>query len=178
MKPTEKAWEVPQHIFKEPWFAPEIIVYANTRSEAKTKALNKLDGEYLDKWDEPIGFLNIKILRKKSADKLLIDGEVKLQYEIDRDKSYKDREEMLNKLLLDNPGSMAYIKKGYNYYMPNNCGYTERKDTAGIYTLEDAIDSVRRCSLMDGMQAIVINKEEHNNMIMDKIKDLSTRIIL
>lgn len=178
MKPTEKAWEVPQHIFKEPWFAPEIIVYANTRSEAKTKALNELGyDEYLDKWGEPIGFLNIKILRHKMSDKYLVNGELKTKEQIDRDKSYRDRDEMLDKLLSDYPNSMAYIKKGYQYYMPNNCGYTELKEVAGIYTLEDAIQSVKHCSIDDNMQAIVINKEEHNNMITDKINDLKTRLI-
>lgn len=177
MKPIEKAYIVPQHQYNEPWFAPEIIVYANTRSEAKTKALNKLDDEYLDKWGEPIGFLNIKILRHKIYDKYLIDGELKTKEQIDRDNIYKQREEMLDKLLSDNPGSMAYIKKGSYYYMPNSCGYTERKDTAGIYTIEDAVSEVRHCSINDCMQAIVINKEEHNKMIMDKINDLKIRLI-
>lgn len=60
------------------------------------------------------------------------------------------------------------------YYRPDNCGYTEYRGDAGIYTKEDAVSqalSVRELKLVE------IDIAEHNKMITDKIEALKKHLI-
>lgn len=79
----------------------------------------------------------------------------------------------INKILNDKKTTHCYIYKG-GYYRPNSCGYTDRVTRAGVYTKEDAIRHHEHC---DSLKLIPINNSEHNNLILDEIKELLTRII-
>ncbi len=173
-----KAYQLNNSNFNEPWFAPEITVYADTRGEAKQLILAQIRWyDHVDKYDEPIGFLNIKVVRAKHLDLKLVNGEYKTQFKIDEDKRYDDFNAELDKLLIDYKGGFAYVKKGGSYYRPNSCGYTEFRTRAGIYTIQEAVREVRGCSLMDCMQAVPIDKIEHNKLLQDEIDSLSSRLL-
>jgi hypothetical protein len=175
MELIEKAWIIKSDCFDEPWFIPEDIFYG-TRGQAKKAALIELDG-WKDKFGDEITFLNTPIVRHKAADKYLLNGEVKTMSQIETDRKYQERKERLNALIEADPTAKAYIIKGGYYYRPNSCGYTERRDRAGVYTIQEAVESVLGCSLRDHMDVIVINKEEHNQMIHEEINELKARII-
>lgn len=66
-----------------------------------------------------------------------------------------------------------YIRKG-PFYRPNGCGYTDFITDAGVYTKEEAINSATHCRDID---LIPIDILAHNKRIVDKIKELATRII-
>lgn len=67
-----------------------------------------------------------------------------------------------------------YIRKGY-YYCPDACGYTERKEFAGVYSSDEAFSHARSCR---ETTLIPIDIEKHNKMIQESIEDLSSRIII
>ena len=176
---VEKAWVVNPDNFKEPHYAPTDVYYAQTSGKAKHKILSQIYyDEFKDCDGKEIGFVNLKIKRSQSADKLLIDGIIKTFWQIEYEQKKRQYNERIDKLVSDNPTAMAYILKGGCYYGSDFCGYTERLINAGIYKIHDAAKHVKSCSLGDYMRLIVINTEEHNKMINDKIADLKTRIIL
>ena len=150
------------------------VYYAETPSKAKTQCT--LVWDYHIDGEEP-KFTDIKVRRCKSADKVIFEGETITRSGIDRLIERRNRDSAVDKLLLDNPNSKAYILKGGLYYRPNSSGYTEFKQFAGVYDLEYAVSSVKSTSLSDYMRPIVIDVEEHNSMINKTITDLKTRLV-
>lgn len=67
----------------------------------------------------------------------------------------------------------CYIKKGL-YYKPDACGYTDFRVRAGIYTKCDAIKHYKHC---DELTLIPIHNSSHNDLILEEVKDLLSRII-
>lgn len=79
----------------------------------------------------------------------------------------------LNRLAKNKKVTHVYIIKGV-YYRPNCCGYTDYRTRAGVYEKEDAIQQATSCR---DLTLIPINFEEHNNEIIDAVKDLLTRYL-
>lgn len=79
----------------------------------------------------------------------------------------------LNKIAKNKKVTHCYIKKG-SYYRPNSCGYTDFQSLAGVFTKEEAISEANHCN---DVWIIPINNESHNKMIVQAIKELSTRLI-
>lgn len=67
----------------------------------------------------------------------------------------------------------CYIRKG-PYYRPGSCGYTDYTVKAGVYTKEEAISHAERCR---ELTLVPINNAEHNELIMEEVKDLLSRFI-
>jgi PDZ domain-containing secreted protein len=179
MKLQEKAWTINSSNFEEPWFAPDNVFYAESKGKAKIKAVREvLDCGYKDKRGEDFTFLTVKIQRAKQADKYLVEGEVKTLKEIEYDHQVREYKESIDKLVRENEGGHAYIKKGCFYYRDNHCGYTEFRAEAGVYSIQEAAISAKSCSLRDGMKIIPIKIEDHNKMIQEKINELKARLIL
>lgn len=179
MELKEKAWVINSINWNHPYLVPETIYRAKTLAQAKSKAFTDMqfDGT-LDRWMEPITFLSLKMKRQPKSDTYLIGGEIKTEATIELDAQIKEKNDALDDILLQNPPTaMAYIRKGGYYYRPNNAGYTEYVLEAGVYTLEDAVSSVRNTGYYDHMSAIVIDKEVHNKMINDKIQELKSKLI-
>ena len=171
-----RAWVLNKNIFSEPWFVPDDVFYAETASKAKSGFLSTIDG-LNDYCHNDITFLSIRVKRSKENDKYLIDGEVKKLYQIEYDRKKKERDENLDLILKENPTAKAYIIKGGVYYRPKNSGYSEYILEAGIYSIQDAVQSVKMCSLGDNMRLEIIDVDEHNKRINDKIENLKTRLI-
>jgi PDZ domain-containing secreted protein len=179
MKLQEKAWTIDNSNFEEPWFAPNNVFYAESEGKAKIKAFREVyDCGCKDSRGNDFTFLTVKIKRAKQADKYLVDGSVKTLKEIEYDQQVREYKEHIDKLVRENEGGYAYIKKGGYYYRDNHCGYTEFVAYAGVYSILEAATTAKSCSLRDGMKIIPINPEEHNKMIQEKIEDLTSRLIL
>lgn len=174
----EKAWIVNKNCFSEPWFVPDDVFYAETVGKVKYKILPVLYYDNLkDIKGEDMTYLTLKVLRSPENDKYLVDDKIKKMCDIEYDKEVKERNDNLDSILKENPNGFAYIKKGGYYYRPNNNGYTEYIIEAGVYPISEAVSSVKHCSLRDNMKMIVIDKDEHNLMVENKIKELKSRII-
>jgi len=177
MKLLQKAFVINSEKLSEPWFCPDEVYYGESIGKVKLKALNDLEGLTDRYLQEHFTFLNCPVKRAPKLDKYLVDGVVKTLASIEYDLKVKERNDTLDKIISENPDGMAYIMKGGYYYRPNNCGYTEFISVAGIYPVKDAARSVKSCSLGDNMRMILINKDEHNAMINERIADLQSRLI-
>lgn len=80
----------------------------------------------------------------------------------------------LNKIERSKKVTHCYILKHGSYYRPNACGYTGYRVRAGIYTKEDALRQARSCR---DLYIVPINQAEHNQLLADEIKEISTRFI-
>ena len=67
-----------------------------------------------------------------------------------------------------------YIIKGGMYYRTGACGYTEYKTEAGVYPGKEAFEHKEHCSEL-GLEEIDI--EEHNQLLLRKIEDITSRLI-
>lgn len=85
----------------------------------------------------------------------------------------RQRNSKLNKIEKDKKITHCYIRKGA-YYRPNSSGYTDFLHMAGVFTKEEALKSARHCI---DISLVPIDITEHNAMILEKIMDLSTRLI-
>jgi hypothetical protein len=178
MELKEKAWVFNKSRFEESYFVPDDVFYAETFTKAKSIALNSIKyDDYKTFLGEEITYLNIPLVRNRQYDRYLINGEIKTLDRIEIDRKYKERADRLVALVEANPDAKAYIRKGGYYYKPNSCGYTERLEDAGVYSIQEAVESVKRCSIGDNMDAIVIDVEAHNLMILNKIKELKQKLI-
>ncbi len=178
MQLVEKAWSINPYNFREPHKAPETVVYSPTPGQAKQKLLSEIRyDDFKDYVGNDISFLNLRIKRAKPADKYLIDGITKTLADIEYAEKVRAKNEAIDKLVSENPTAMAYIRKGGQYYRSNCQGYTEQLTNAGVYTIQRAAREVRGCSLLDRMQVVMINNEEHNKMINDKIEELKEKLI-
>lgn len=155
------------------------IVCAENEKSARNEALQKLaehDIEY-DHYGEPFTYISIRLKRSPEYDKFMIDGRIKSREDIDYDKKKEDRDNEFRQMLADNPNSYAYIRKGGYYYKPNHCGYTEFQTYAGVYSLDAAVKECLGMSLGDYMRPVLINVDDHNDMVNKHIEGLKTRLI-
>lgn len=179
MQLVEKAWEISRSHFNS-WEYPDEVFYSDNRNSARYQALRSLkeNGWDEDRWGEQFTYKKLKVVRTPEYDKFMFEGELKTQKQIDIILEWREWVRETDQLLSDNPGAYCYIKKGGYYYKPNSCGYTEFTANAGIYPIEKAAKIVKSCSLSDHMRMIVIDKKEHNDMILEKITELQSKLIV
>lgn len=178
MELKEKAWVINSNNWNLPYFANDTIYYGGTSYHARKKAFSDLGFGTLDRWMEPLTIHSLKMKRQPASDMYLIGGSLKPKAQIELEEKIKYKNEELDNILLQNPPTcMCYIRKGGYYYRPNNAGYTEYIIEAGVYTLVDAVSSVRNTGYYDHMSAILIDPVVHNKMINDKIEELKSKLI-
>lgn len=175
-KLLEKAYKIDFGKIDEGYLYCDIIVYAESRNKAKYLLLNefKYENLALKYSNDEITYANIPIIRCPNADIFEFEGNRKKLWEIneilEQRKKYNEFDEMLSDLSI----KYCYITKRGLYYGSNNCGYTDYKINAGVYSKEDAISSAKSCN---ELHIIPINVEEHNKILQDKIDDLKSRLI-
>lgn len=178
MKLIERAWKIYADDLDEPWHVPDEVFYGKTRGKAKVQAWASIayDG-FKNTMGEETTFLNLKLSRCKKMDRYLVGDKIFTLDEIEYRKKEDKRNEALDVLAAANPEGKAYImRKGY-FYRPNNCGYTERRTQAGVYSIQEAVQEVKGCSLHDDMDVIPIDVNEHNQRINKEIESLQSRLI-
>ena len=178
MELKEKAWVINKSNIEENYFVTDEVFYAETSGKAKYKALDYIKYEsHVDIYGEEMSFLNLKVKREKLSDKYLYEEEVLTLNQINNKKKLKEKNDRLDKLILDNPHAKAYIMKGGMYYGPSYCGYTEGTLRAGVYDVKDVVSHIKGTSLGDCRDVRVINTEEYNESIELEIDRLKSLII-
>lgn len=186
IKPYKKAWHAPTDQFTEPWFSPELVVYADSRGKAKPllfksdydELIFNKDRHQIDFYGGFYDFVKrIRVVRCRESDKFLIDGNEITRSELEYMRKKKEKEDGFDKLLKENQNSFSHIVKNGSYYADNWCGYVSKKIDAGIYTTKEAVSHCKGMSLNDNFMVELIDIEEHNNIINSKIDNLKLRII-
>ena len=180
MELVEKAWVInPLNLSDESKFhLNDDPVYAKTNGKAKSLLLERVYLEDIKHWSgDDITFLSLRVKREKFADRYLVNGEIKPFWWIENTRKTDERDNEMDKLVRENPNAMAHIMKGAYYYRDNNNGYTEHKIAAGVYTIQNAANSVKGTSLGDCMMVIVLDKEEHNAYLNKHIEAIKNRLI-
>jgi hypothetical protein len=173
---VSKGYEINLDKLQDGFLSDNIICNADNINSAKYELLKKVKYEdwRLKYTGEELTYLNIPVIRRKSADLIMFDGDVITRLEIEKIKDDKKRLKKLEKIL-NNPNiTYCYLKKNGYFYAPNSCGYVSNRTDAGIYEKVDAIKSAKYCRELY-IEEIDIAK--HNQMIIEKIDDLKNRII-
>jgi len=183
MKPELKAYELNTRNLD--WQNESIqrgyidCVCAKTEHDARKQMLKKCyDHGICETWsDELLTYINLKIKRSPDNDRFMFDGKLLTRMEIQYKQDEQKHRDMIRQMLADNPNGYAYILKGGCYYMPNKCGYTERQTEAGIYEMADAVNECLSCSYSDYMRPVLIDVEQHNQLLLEKINQLQSKLL-
>lgn len=175
-KLVKKAYYLPEFFIGYlgcPYYEDDFIVWGKNINEAKSNFLkdHRYDG-LQNCVGEEFTYLNLKLHRywDKNKDLYEFEGRPLNLYKIERILEYRAKLEEYKSL----PNKYCYKKKG-SYYRPNNSGYTDYKHKAGVYTMEDGIDSYIHSH--GDVIPIPIDIEKHNNMIQKEINDLKLNLI-
>lgn len=170
---SNKAWIVDLSRIDEGYCCGVDIFYSESRGKAKTHFLNEFDGAQLID-GEDISFLNIPVVRSKRDDLVQYNGEWIHPVQVDRRENVRKRNMKLDSILEDGKISHCYIVKRGNYYASGYAGYVTQACFAGVYPKHDAVSHAKRC---EDIKLISINNENHNEMIMERINLLKSKII-
>jgi hypothetical protein len=170
-----KAWQINNDKFKNSFLMNYSICHAKTEKEARKYLFEeiKYDGyELLN--EKPLSYLTIPVKRSSSNDIIQYEDKNISRHSAEYHESEKNRKNDLL-ILISNPNfSHYYIKKYGLYYHHSNAGYVTQREDAGIYSATEAYKHAISCSTLI---ICPINIEEHNEMLMTKIKSLESRII-
>jgi len=148
---------------------------AENINKAKVNILSEIKyDDYKDIFGKDITYLNVPVKRDKQHDKVEFEGKVVSRWEVLHLLKKREKEASFQVILDDPKIKFCYIIKGGSYYKPDNCGYTDRITSAGVYTKEEAVSSAKSC---DELRIKPIDIEEHNKKINEAIDDLKTRLI-
>lgn len=146
---VEKAYQIDLSRIYDNYGLSKMMCYAENRNKAKVELLK----EYL--YDdlkvivyyrrEPLSYLNIPVIRKKDADKVLFEDKEMLRSEMTKLIEERKRNATFDKILHDDSVTHCYIVKRFEYYGPNYRGYVLSKEGAGVYPKEDAVLEARGC---------------------------------
>lgn len=170
-----KAYQIDLSKIEEGFLYDTIMCYADNANQAKQILLreNRYENLILSKSNEEVNYLTIPVIRRKSDDKIIFEGQAVTEIEKNRILYKRERDLLLENILNDANIKYCYIKKG-SYYRPNSCGYTDFKHRAGVYTKQEAVQSAKSCN---ELTIIPIDILEHNEMINSEISCLSSRLL-
>lgn len=168
----KKGYKIDLYKIQDTYLWCEKYCQSDNINQARRQLLElvRYDDMKLSNGDE-LTYLNIPVIRASGFDIVVYNGEKKERWRVESDifenKRISELEELCSKY------EYFYISKG-SYYCPDYCGYTARKEFAGVYKSKDAFSHAKGCR---EITLIPINIEEHNKMIENAISDLSSRII-
>jgi len=170
-----KAYQIDLSRIKEGFLYDTIMCYAKNANQAKQILLreNRYENLTLSKSNEQVNYLTIPVIRRKSDDKIIFEGNAVTETEKNRILFERERLAKLDTILNDESIKYCYIRKG-SWYRPNACGYTDLKHRAGVFTTEEAVSYAKSCQDLD---IVPINIVEHNEMINREISCLSSRLL-
>lgn len=171
---VSKAYELNLSAIDEGYMCSEVIVHAETKGKAKSALWSKICSDNYQKTNgDDVSFINMPIRRSPRYDLVNFEGNTVVRNEIDSILAERKRGEYFEAILKDSTITHCYIRKGA-YYRPDYCGYTDFQHRAGVYTKEDAIAHARGIS---EIRIEPIDNYKHNQMILNEINELKTRII-
>jgi len=165
----EKAWVLNPDNLEEPYFHDTDIAYYGTKGQAKKLAeVDNAMGKTLDGKD--VSFLNIKVIRRKSLDKIMYDDLKIRRWEIKRivrrqkiidlpkDKTYyvQDRRSYVGNAVLwwaiDGKGYLTDLAKAHKYTYDEIIKFDPRA-TDIIWESEHAESAIRQYVDMQGLNS-------------------------
>lgn len=181
-KLIEKAFSLRvEAIVDEPWNWDDIIVYAESRSAAKSKGVNRFDGAEIKDENNygryrEVRFLDIKAHRHPELDKYDYNGQVLTKEEIEQKQWIEARDNQSLALSKSYPNSLCVIWAGVykSYWGPNRAGYTAKIEHAGKYTTIEAYNIVRGSDYSRQQTVILLDTNKYNEEIDKKIQELTT----
>ena len=176
MKLVEKGYKLNLDLIEQGFCYDDRYTSATSRNKAKSNIWNqiKYDGHKTYLGDQ-VTYLNIPIKRYEDGDLFLLEDGRKMTIEDIKYENVKiERNKKLDDILNDTNVKYCYIKKRGLYYRPDNCGYTEYKISAGIYSKEDAVGSGRGCH---DLIIVPIDIQEHNKVLQEHIESVKSRLI-
>lgn len=174
-----KAYRLIVEDLSEPWHWDDIIVYADSAGEAKSKGLKEFSGaekrdilEY-GGWRDVI-FTDIKAIRHKELDKADYGGALFTKAEIREKEWIKERDEKALKLFQTNPDDLCVIWAGCygSYWGSNRSGYSSDIKYAGKYSTKEAYEIVRGNDYTRQEEVRLLNTVEYNSSIDKEVEML------
>lgn len=174
-----KAYKLTADIADEPWHWDDVIVYAETRGEAKSKGLKEFSEAEIKDYTSyfnyrDVQFTDIRAKRVPEYDKVFFDGKYRTIHEVKALEWQTKRDKEAFNLTVSNPNDFAVIFAGcYGaYWGANKSGYTSSLEKARRYTTKEAYDIVRGSDYRRQETVILLDKAEWNADIDLKIKEL------
>lgn len=172
---TQKAFRltVKDLIIDEPWYYENIIVYAKSHGEAKTRGIYEFESgkvedysqkDYKGRPHRDITFLDVRARRVKNLDKAFYRERWRTQQEIQQLEWQDTRDEKARLLTISNPNDLAVVYAGCyrQYWGANRSGYSDTVTFAGKYSTKEAYDIVRGSSY-DRQEIVRLLDVEHFN---------------
>ena len=175
-------------VVDEPWHYDDIIVYAKTHGEAKTRGIYEFECGQVEDYTQrnykgehlrDITFLDVRARRVKRLDKTFYKERWRTQEELQQLEWQDKRDEEAKQIWLDNPDGIAVVYAGcYNsYWGANNAGYWSKIEDAGKYSTKEAYEIVRGSSFDRQETVILIDKEEYNKKLQEKASNLLNSMV-
>lgn len=171
-------------IVDEPWHYTDIVVYAESHGKAKTKGIFEFEcGRLFDpnghNCERDIVFTDIGARRCKKEDKFLVSDRWRTREQLEQMSWEFKRDEQAKQIWLNNPDGVALVWVGCygSYWGANHSGYTSDKTRAGKYSTKEAFEIVKGSDYSRQEKVILVNKEEYNLEIQNKIKQLENNIL-
>lgn len=171
-----KAYKLIVEDLSEPWHWNDVIVYAETAGEAKSKGLKEFDNAEkrdifeCNGWRE-VKYTDIKAIRQKELDKATYGGDLLTKAEIREKEWMKERDAKALELVEKYPDSLAVVWAGCysSYWGENRSGYASNIEFAGKYPTKEAYDIVRGSDYTRRETVILLDVESYNLDIKKKI---------
>lgn len=171
-----KGYKIDLNKISEGYLYSPVFCVAESINKAKSELVKKAKYESMTiiPGHKDITYTNIPVVRYPEADLKYFEGMFISNNEIDEILKKRKREAYFQSIIDDPNITHCYIRKHGSYYLPKACGYTQRLAFAGVYEKSDAVSHGRGC---DDLQIIAINADEHNEMIIEEIETLRSRLI-
>ena len=121
----------------------------NYWQEVYADSANKAKYIHADSYYDDATYITTICRRNKDHDKVLVDGEEMLRFEIESHLEYKKWRSKLDSLKDEKPNAQCLIYSGQwsAWWRSGKNGYTAEKKEAGIYTVSDAYNAVHHCGI-------------------------------
>jgi len=173
---TQKAYELNLDKIYESYHYSEVVVFAETRGQAKQKISGEIDIENykLDFLEDEMTFLNMPVRRAKQYDKVIYKGEEIRRNQVEYKLRIEKENSRIEKFLSDPKITHCYIMKRGSYYAWNYNGYVSYSDYAGVYPKKEAVPY---CKNDLDLTCVAIDNTDHNEKILNSIARLRKGII-
>lgn len=140
-KIVKKAWVLNPSNLEEPYFCDTDEVFLGTRGQAKQYLFRHNDAAKVLKTGEDISYLNVKVSRKRSHDKIMYNGAVISRFEIvkyERIEKLKNLDKTKMYYIQD---ARSYVGNAMLFWAKNSAGYTCELSRAHKYSYLEIVNS-------------------------------------
>jgi len=172
----QKAYELNLDKIYESYHYSEVVVFAETRGQAKQKINREIDIEdyKLDFIEDEMTFLNMPVRRAKQYDKVIYKGEEMRRNQVEYKLRIEKENNRIENFLSDPNITHCYIMKRGSYYSWNYSGYVSYSTHAGVYSKEEAVPY---CKNDLDLTCVAIDNTDHNENILNEIARLRKGIV-